>query len=244
MGDAGSDSQMEKIRRLLAKAESTPYPEEAEAFLLKVAELAKRFRFSDADIWASAASADRDDPIHRIFPIPAPYAARKANLVGAVAESQGCKAVRYGSATDMSCALIGFEGDVRRCETLITSLFIQLTNAMVSESPTGGRPGQTAAWRRSFITAYSMRISDRLAEANGPSESPDASDSTAVALRDRSVEVHKAMDSLYPSVRPGYTNYGSSPAGRRAGERAADRSDLGGERLGGDQSRSSLKSES
>ncbi len=91
---ADIDAQMDRIRRLLAKAESTTYPEEAEALLGKVAELASKFSLTDAEIWAGTSSSGRDSPIHRSISIPGPYAARKASLVGAVAESQGCKAVK------------------------------------------------------------------------------------------------------------------------------------------------------
>lgn len=63
--------------------------------------------------------------------------------------------------------VIGHHEDLDAVETLFTSLLVQATSTMTrqgSRKDLAGR-SRTAAFRRSFLTAFAVRISERLQEA-------------------------------------------------------------------------------
>lgn len=142
-------------------------------------------------------------------------------------------------------ALIGFAGDVRRSEVLITSLLVQLTRSMLDRPP-GRAPsrtaGATAAWRRSFISGFTWRVQERLSEARaseraradreraGASSRPGHSP-VALALAERERQVDAEVRRRYPHLRTRRMDGGSSAHGHRAGLDAGDRADLGAPRI-------------
>lgn len=248
--DAGSD-QLRVIRALLAKAEATQYPAEAEAFMAKVAELIARTGIDEALVWAQVAPEARTAPIVATILLPAPYAARKAYLVDQIATSCGCQAVRDaspGGDGSQRISVVGFEGDVRRTELLTTSLLMQLTRDMLSLSPKYMSASETASWRRSFIMAFGSRIGERLAaERAAQSAERDAAEaaeaaasgkpaptaSTELVLVDREREVGQAFREHFPRIRTSKVSLGRSAAGASAGRNSASRADLGGRNLAG-----------
>ena len=57
---ADEDKRLATIRSLLAKAEATDYPEEAEAFFAKASELISRWAIDEAMIWAGEDRSGRE----------------------------------------------------------------------------------------------------------------------------------------------------------------------------------------
>ena len=147
-------------RTLLAKAESTEFPEEAEALTAEAQEFMAR-RSIDAALLA-AASAVRDEPGGCRIGVDAPYEASKALLLQEVAEANRCRVVwsrQLGFAT-----VIGFDGDRQAVELLYTSLLEQVTTGLVR---TGSRRtllgrSRTRSLRQSFLSAVAVRIGQRL----------------------------------------------------------------------------------
>ena len=236
-----AQDRLRRIRALLAKAEATEYRAEAEAFMSKVSELIARWGVDEALVWARAEPGERDAPVDATIVVDAPYAARKAVLVHAVATASGCRAVRLNTrGTTQSISIIGFENDVRRTELLVTSLLVQMTSDMVRETPPARTASATASFRRSFIIGFTHRIADRLSDARRraadsapPPDAPPTSSSTALVLADRDRAVDEAVTSRFGRLRTSYVSAGSSSAGQAAGRAAGDRADLGAERLGG-----------
>jgi len=74
------DRRLATIRGLLAKAEATEFPEEAEAFFNKASELIARYAISEALIWAST-SRGREHPDELRLVVHSPYVAQKSVLV-------------------------------------------------------------------------------------------------------------------------------------------------------------------
>ncbi len=245
-----ADARLATIRALLAKAEATPFPHEAEAFTAKASELMARHAIDEAMVWSHAAGADRAKPVEIRLDIHRPFLAQKAMLVHEVATIMGCKTVRFvgmrGDATEI-ISIVGFAPDLELVETLVTSLFLQLTAAMTGGSPSGLAASSVAAWRRSFIVGFSATVCRRLSEVRAAaaveheeqsSDGPDPtrntqgrSRSTALVLVARADEVDDEFHRLHPRVRQVRVGVGSSPAGRRAGEHAGSRADLGSRRL-------------
>jgi hypothetical protein len=231
------DARLATIRSLLAKAENTPYPDEAATYMGKVAELIGRWGIDEALVWADADEADRDDITSTIVAVHAPYGARKAVLINEIALACGCRAVRTLTRGDTHrVTVVGFAGDVARVELLATSLLVQLTRDMLAATPTGDSR-RTAAWRRSFIVSFADRIGARLRDARvsatfdadrdacAADATRDAT-STALVLVNRDAAVDAAYRAQFPQLRTARVSSGGSSSGARAGREAADRANI------------------
>ncbi len=213
-----------RVRGLLAKAESTTFPEEAEALSAKAQELMSRYSLEQIVV-DSADSAQGSDPhpaaARRLW-LDSPYVAAKALLVGAVAEANRCRTVlseKLGFTT-----VLGDEVDLEIVELLTTSLLVQATRAMVSAGSQITRTGQsrTRSYRQSFLIAYATRIGERLTTARdaGAAAVPDSARLLPVlAARERVVD--ELFESMFPhSVSRSYSV--GNAAGWHAGRAAAD----------------------
>jgi hypothetical protein len=252
--DATDDRRLATVRSLLAKAEATEFPEEAEAFFAKASELIARYAIDEALLWSTQDS--RSTPEEARLVIHAPYLAQKAVLVHAVAAAHGCQAVRLlsgpGHRTE-TISVVGFPTDLRWVETLVTSLLVQLTSAMLARCPSGLSPSGSAGWRRSFIMGFADEVDARLradrraaartvddAAGRGPTGHGEtaadrAAASVEVVLAERSEEVRAEFRRRFPHVRSSWASRGSSAAGHRAGRQAGreaslDRGAVGGRR--------------
>jgi hypothetical protein len=223
-GTTGEDRRLRTIRGLLAKAEATDYPEEAEAFFAKASELIARFAIDEAMLWADADRSVRERPDELRLVVHAPYLAQKSVLVGAVAAAHGCRTVRLVSG-------VGFPSELRWVETLVTSLLVQLTSAMLAAAPGGLSAAQSASWRRSFIVGFADEVAtrlqaDRRRAAASDSPPPGGSPTVAVVLASREDEVARDFRRRFPSVRSSWASRGTSRSGRDAGRRAGREASL------------------
>lgn len=238
------DRRLATIRSLLAKAEATEFPEEAEAFFNKASELIARYAIDEAMLWASAPGA-RETPAELRLAVHSPYVGQKAVLVSRVAAAHGCRAIRFGSGSAPRgelIAVVGFPSDLKWVETLVTSLLVQLTAAMLAACPRGVSASQSAGWRRSFIIGFADEVGTRLQsdreaaarDASGPAKSgARGSDSVALALLERSEEVRDEFRRRFPSTRSTRASAGTSRAGRRAGQAAGREAALTRDAVGG-----------
>ncbi|GAA5164321.1 MULTISPECIES: DUF2786 domain-containing protein [Amycolatopsis] len=208
-----------RVRALLAKAESTPYPEEAEALSAKAQELMSRYSFEQALVEPRPAGAARR------FWLDEPYLAPKASLVTAVATANRCRAVSYEKLGFL--AVVGHEVDLDFVELLATSLLVQATEAMLAAGRQVGHGGQsrTRSFRHAFLLAYAARIGERLGEAASAAGAEVADDRLLPVLARRSQEVDALFTALFPAVgRRKHTV--SNGAGWHAGRAAADQAKL------------------
>ncbi|HEX2297607.1 MAG TPA: DUF2786 domain-containing protein, partial [Pseudonocardiaceae bacterium] len=134
-----------KVRGLLAKAESTTFPDEAEALSTKAQELMTRYALERVAVQSEDGPAPQQGSARRLW-LDNPYVAAKALLVDAVADANRCRAVlseKLGFVT-----VLGDELDLEMVELLTTSLLVQATRAMVSAGSRTSRTGQSRT--RSF----------------------------------------------------------------------------------------------
>lgn len=160
---AAEPRMLVRIRALLAKAESTEFPEEADAFTAMAQQLMARHSISEALLDADAQG--ENEPAARRIGIDNPYEAPKALLLDAVTEANRCRSVwsrSFGFST-----VVGYEPDLDAVEMLYTSLLVQATTAMNLAGSRRDHHGRsrTRTFRQSFLVAYSSRIRHRLAEA-------------------------------------------------------------------------------
>ncbi|MER7739346.1 DUF2786 domain-containing protein [Streptomyces sp. NPDC096538] len=211
-----------RIRALLAKAEGTGFPEEAEALSAKAQELMARHSVDEA-LLAARAPAARTPDACRIGVEP-PYEQAKAVLLDAVATANHCRAVwnePFGFST-----VVGFASDLEAVELLYTSLLVQATTAMTraeAEQRKGGRK-RTKTFRQSFLAAYAHRVGARLAAV----AEAQVSDDLLPVLASREVAVTERTDRLFPETTTTRLRGVSDAAGWEQGARAADEAQVRG----------------
>ena len=216
-----------RVRALLAKAESTEFPDEAEALSAKAQELMSRYALHQAVL-------EHDDgraPVasgRRIW-LDAPYTDAKALLVQEVAEANRVRMVwagQLGFAT-----VVGLAADLDAVELLTTSLLVQASRAMLAAGRHTTRTGtsRTKSFRQSFLIAYATRVGERLADASSTAvaevgaelgqETQQAESRLLPVLAARSHATDELTEQLFPSVTRrglGVSNHAGWTAGRAA----------------------------
>jgi hypothetical protein len=231
-GDAIDERVLGRVRGLLAKAESTEFPEEAEALSAKAQELMARHSIDHALLAARphGATARVDEPAAVRIGIDAPYEQAKALLLQEVSTANRCRSV--WSADLGFATVLGFPADVESVELLYTSLLVQATAVMVRAGSQRGRGGQSTvrSFRQSFLQAYAVRIGERLRTAtDGVSReaaAAEGADRLLPVLAAREDAVQEAVDAMFPEMVQRHVR-GNNAAGWAAGTAAADLAALG-----------------
>jgi hypothetical protein len=223
---SGSGSRMlTRIRALLAKAEATGFPEEAEALSAKAQELMARHSIDEAllaDRDAAHATAAADAPGACRIGVEPPYEQAKAVLLDAVAAANHCRAV-WNEPVGFS-TVVGFEPDLEVVELLYASLLVQAESAMAKAEAAqraGGRK-RTKTFRQSFLAAYAHRVGVRLREAAAAPVSEDL----LPVLASREVAVTDRLDRMFPETTTSRLRGVSDEAGWTEGAQAADRAQV------------------
>ncbi|MFI5763634.1 DUF2786 domain-containing protein [Streptomyces sp. NPDC051563] len=215
-----------RIRALLAKAEATTFPEEAEALSAKAQELMARHTVDSALLAVKSGTAQIPGACR--IGVEAPYEEAKAVLLDAVASANRCRSV-WNSAYEFS-TVVGFESDLEAVELLYTSLLVQGTAAM-TRAEAGQRAGgrkRTKTFRQSFLLAYASRLGQRLAEtaehtvADTVAEAPD----NLPALVARDVAVTSRAEEMFPRTTTTRLRGATDLAGWEDGTAAADRAHM------------------
>lgn len=218
---------LERVRNLLAKAESTEFDAEAEAFTAKAQQLITRHAIDTALLAGDVPRGD-DQPITVRIEIDDPYVDAKSLLLQVVAGANRCRTV-YLPHVAMS-DLIGFPADVAATEMLHASLLIQAQSALANAARTAppGARTRSQSYRSSFLVAFANRIGERLDEVNAHLIADAEADGRSVlpVLRSRAGEVDDIVSTRYPTVRSSRVRAGSDPAGWASGRAAADQARL------------------
>lgn len=223
---AGVDQKvLSRVRALLAKAESTQFPQEAEALSAKAQELMHRHAFERA-LLDDAEQRPQEATSIRIW-LESPYVEAKAQLIHSIAAANRCKSIFESRLGFVS--LVGTPLDLDITELLATSLLVQASRAMLAEGRHVSRTGtsRTRSFRQSFLIAYAARIGERLEEAAASELVAD--ERLLPVLADRSRVVEDTFAELFEHVVYKRVSV-SNGAGWAAGRAAADRADIAIER--------------
>ena len=211
-----------RIRGLLAKAEATPYAEEAETLSAKAQDLMTRYAIDSAVVDAAAHTSLRDRVVTRRLLVDNPYPEAKVQLLQCVADSNSVRVIwhqRFGLVST-----VGMPIDLDLCEMLFTSLLVQASHAL-SEAG-GDRVKRTPSFRRSFLLAFAARVGERLAIARdqaGRDASSQYGKELVPIMAERTEAVGSVFEKQFPSVvttSHSVTNAHGWQAGRVAGELA------------------------
>jgi len=217
-GSSERDVLLNRVRALLAKAEATQFAAEAEVFTAKAQDLMTRHALDEALLHGSAEQIEVD--VRRVH-LRSPYTAAKVLLLDAVGRANRTKVI-FLDAFDIA-TVVGTPVDVDQVEMLFTSLLIQATRAMAEAGASRrGSFDRSATFRRSFLSAYAVRIGERLAEADRQATASYGTELVPVLQR-QTEAVEDEFARLFPSTRTmrgGYLDQRGWDAGREAADRA------------------------
>lgn len=219
---AGADRRMlDRVRALLAKAESTTFAAEAETYTAKAQELITRHSIDEALL----AARDPDPtvlPLARRIGVDSPYESEKASLLHAVARANRCHTVW---SSDLGFVTVfGFDSDIDAVDLLYTSLLVQAGTAMARNEPRSGR-AKIKTFRQSFLVAFAIRIGERLTDAERRELARDEAADALPVLASRDERVRETMNTVFPrTVRTRGSRVDSAEgwsSGREAANQAA-----------------------
>lgn len=218
-----------RVRALLAKAESTNYPAEAETFTAGAQALMARHSIDHA-VLTAAGRAPADQPTGRRIGIDNPYEAPKATLLDAITSANRCRSIwskELGFAT-----IVGYPTDLDTVEILFTSLLVQATTAINREGARTDRAGRsrTRSFRQSFLLSYAQRIRERLTETT-QQQTYDAAAEPGMGnllpvLASRTEAVEQATATMFPHLTTHPAGSAWDREGWASGRAAADRASL------------------
>lgn len=208
---------LSKIRALLAKAESTDFVAEADAFTAKAQDLMTRHSIDEA-LLADEAGDSFDVSGSKVL-IHHPYGLEKASLLHVISEANRVKAIWNDFASCVT--LVGVPTDLAQVEMLFTSTLVQATRAMTQAGEHSVGQDRSSSFRKAFLSAYAVRLGERLAETN---EETTASYGAALVpvLGRQTKAVAEEFQRLFPHVTTGSRRARFDARGWDAGTRAAD----------------------
>ncbi|MDQ1403645.1 MAG: hypothetical protein QOG03_1961 [Actinomycetota bacterium] len=212
---------LNKVRALLAKAESTDFPAESDALTDKAHELMQRHSIDQALL---SGGRPGDVRAHRVL-IDDPYARARYILLSGIAQASGCRAIwwqEYGWAV-----VCGLPGDLAATELLYASLLVQALSSLSAAAVDGDDPpARKAAFRRAFVVAFARRVTARLhdlARTRTAEISHERGIDLLPVLASREAAVEAAIKATSPNVTTMSTRVSDARgwvAGTAAGDRA------------------------
>lgn len=217
---------IDKIKALLAKAESTDYEAEAEALTAAAQRLMSKHSIDAA--WLIATTATDEAPMAKRFVIQPPLEEPKASLLTVVANANRCRAA-WARSLGFS-TVVGHELDVKAVDTVYSSLLVQAMTAMQREAPDPDDDEATPEhmFRASFLMAFASRVGERLEEVSSAEEEAavEEDESLLPVLAERSQAVDEEMERIFPQLRTQRSDSPLDPRAWRQGAQAADEADL------------------
>jgi hypothetical protein len=215
-----------KIRALLAKAESTEFPDEADAFMGKAQALILKHHIEQSELAPEA----RDG----VIVVSIPLDASRVNLALwiAVAETNSVAFLTMRGNGANTGILTGFPADISFVQSLYASLVFQREAALFRAY----RPLfiNAKSFNHSFRAGYAQRVADRLVAARrrNVAESQPGTDLVLADVRSR---VEAKVADAFPDAGEIDPIKVTSAAGVLSGDLAAGRADVSGGRnnLGG-----------
>jgi hypothetical protein len=220
---------LRKVRKLLAKAEATDNPKEAEAFSAKAAALIAAHRIDPARLTGDQQAGQltvRRVPVGR-----GAYVRARLALLQAIADTHDAELV-WQSGPDGATALVaGFAADLDAVVVLYESLHLQAASQMATVRR--ATPAATQRWRRAFLFGFASRIGEMLRTVRRRAESGARSEgaSRLPDLPARAERVRAYAATAFGRVVSAGAPSPAVAAGWDHGHRAAGGVDIGRPRL-------------
>lgn len=227
--DAGDRSLIQRVRKLLAMAEGTGNPNEADAFSRKAAELIALHRIDPERLRV----ASHDDLALEEFELGrGAYVRGRLAVLDAVAVANDCRVVFESREHGTVAIVAGFRSDLETTGLLYHSLHTQASSRMAAERR--ATPAATQRWRRSFLFGYAAQIAAMLSESSDEAQRHSPTGASALpALRERDERVREFVAERFGRVTAARPARAATVSGWQAGRDAASRADLGRARIAG-----------
>ena len=231
----GDERALRRIRGLLAKAESTEFPEEAESLTGKAQELMTRHAV-DAALLGHRTASGRRRGDEGGYTWPTRTSARRCSCWQRSPRPTTSPWSTWYQSLGIA-NLVGGRPDLDAVELLFTSLLLQVAQGLAAAERQAGRRSATRTFRRAFLLGYAQRTGRGWrppAAAPPPRRQPSAEVDLLPTLRSRREAVDSALAGLFPQVRTSRNRSSVDAGGWYAGRALAERADVG-------QHRSSLR---
>lgn len=233
-GTDAPDRLLERVRKLLAKAEAEGVtPAEAQALTAKAAELMAKYGIDRALL--AAARPETDRPSDRVVAVYNPWARVQAHLLCGLAAAQRCQCILLTSADGLRVHVFGYASDIERADMLYTSVLVQMWHGLTAaDVPALAASGR--AWRRSWLLGFAaaviarVRAAEQRAEQAAGTAADAGASRAALVLADRSTVIRENVARAYPHTRTARITYSGSGYG--AGYAEGRRADIGATRVG------------
>ena len=241
MAVEASDRLLDRVRKLLAKAEAEGVtPQEAQALTAKAAELMAKYGIDRALL--AARRPETDKPDSRLVDVYNPWGRVRAHLLCGLAAALRCQPILV-TAEDgtLRVHIFGYSSDLERADVLYTSVLIQMWHGLVAaEIP--AHVSNLRAWRRSWLLGFATAVTAKVqaaeqhAERSADDGAADPHTSASLVLADRSLVIRRNVAQAYPHTRTARTTY----TGRGYGDGYAKgkRADIGTGRVSPQRDRS------
>lgn len=227
------DARIDKVQKLLNKAQGASTEEEASAFFAKAEELMTKWAIDDAMLRASG-KLEKEEIETRRVKIASTYFNVDIQLLHGITRVQDCRLLQ--NKQGRYAIVIGFPSDIDNVLTMYNLLQIQSARFARESFKTegiAGTPMDEYVWRRSFRGGFASRISERLREQKVKS--------TTAAGKQHGSGMELVLVDKKAQVDDFYRQMGSSPArssrsrhdvhGEMSGRKAGDRADVGNKRV-------------
>ncbi|HUC23160.1 MAG TPA: DUF2786 domain-containing protein [Streptosporangiaceae bacterium] len=234
VGSEAPDRLLDRVRKLLAKAEAEGVTAaEAQALTAKAAELMAKYGIDRALL--AATQPETDKPGDRMVEIYNPWGRVQAHLLCGLAAALRCQSILVTADSGLRVHIFGYDSDLERTDVLYTSVLIQMWHGLVgAEVPADAY--SVRAWRRSWLLGFAaaviarVRTAEQRAEQSASQEPDGQASRTALVLADRSMVIRQNVAQAYPHTRTARITYTGSGYGD--GYEQGKRADIGTGRLG------------
>jgi hypothetical protein len=209
------DKYVEKVKKLLAKAESAGTEAEAEAFFAKVTELMAEWEIDDAELRDRGQASTSDGVDEMIVKVGSYTPKADASAMNSIIRAMGLRGgfSPYASGRPAYMRILGRESNLERFTMMWTSINLQMVMQMKKQEPKGVSRGDLRTWRQSFKMGYCATVGQRIKEVR-------AGFGSALVRVDEELTA-KANSEFGQLKRSSIkTNYAASSAGQQAGRNA------------------------
>lgn len=226
-----TDKALDRIKKLLAKAESTT-PEEAEALTAQAERLLAKYQIDRALLNARSTTVKERIELVTI-PLEGIYAKAYMNMMYSIVMAYGETRAFYTQwgKSNVTLTIVGFESTVSQLKILLASLQLQAVVALGEWWKTVDAAGYTAMdkfkARRTFIQSFGNGAATRIKKtrASAVKEAESSNPGAELVLVDRKTAVDNFMKEKFSDLKSSKSReksggYNASTAGYRAGQQA------------------------
>lgn len=246
MTDATEERMIDKVQKLLAKAEGTDNKDEADAFFAKAEEIMITHALNE-DVIRARMGETKSITIGMLR-IPIVGIFRSAELIALyrIAEAFRFKGIKTanakfeGKSADI-LSVIGPEDELRDFEILVASLRVQLARELrrfheaYKIDHWFADKQELYVARRSFIDGYGTQVANRIkATQQAVIKEVSKTDDLLPILADKATLIDMFIKNEFGKLRQGRASRKQfSPTGHAAGKRAGEKADVGQQRFAG-----------